>query len=115
MRKETRMHGTHVLIASPLIATLVFGSIGASHASAITTPASAGDSHAAATSNAAPPVCRTLPKGQKKICKNGYSDGFEAGTKCGQPLQRGRISDDEAYDIGYTAGFNAGKRTCKSS
>ncbi|MFF4191974.1 hypothetical protein [Nonomuraea sp. NPDC001831] len=108
------MYRDRLLIASPLIATLVFGSIGTSHASVTPTPASAGDSHVVTTSNSAPPVCKSLPKGQKKICKNGYSDGFAAEKKCGPPRMTGQITDDEAYDIGYNAGYNSGRRNCPS-
>ncbi|MEO3863187.1 hypothetical protein [Acrocarpospora sp. B8E8] len=112
MRKEMRMHGKRLLFASPLITALVFGSIGISQASVVPTSVSAGASHVTATSKVAPPICRSLEKKQRKVCANGYSEGFEAGAKCRQSLQRGRISDDEAYDIGFTAGFSAGKRTC---
>ncbi|WP_049569787.1 hypothetical protein [Nonomuraea sp. SBT364] len=102
------MHGNHLLIAGPLIATLVFAPIGTSQASAVPAPASAGESRAA------PPVCKKMHPEEGKICRDGYADGFEAGSKCGQPLQRGRYNEDEAYDIGYAAGFKAGKRTCPS-
>ncbi|GAA0989639.1 hypothetical protein GCM10009555_073930 [Acrocarpospora macrocephala] len=106
------MHGKRLLFAGPLIAALVFGPIGTSQASVVPTSVSAGDNHVTATSKVAPPICKSLKKKQKKVCANGYSEGFEAGAKCGQSLRHGRISDDEAYDIGFTAGFNAGKRTC---
>jgi hypothetical protein len=112
MRKETNMHGKPLLFASPLIAGLVFGPIGTSQASVVPPSISAGDSHVTATSKGAPPVCRSLDKDQMKICSNGYSEGFAAGAKCGQPLRRGKIFDDEAYDIGFTVGFKAGQRTC---
>ncbi|GAA3548952.1 hypothetical protein GCM10022419_031590 [Nonomuraea rosea] len=108
------MHGKCLLFASPLIAALVFGPVGTSQASVVPSPISAGDSHVTAASKAAPPICRSLEKKQKKICTNGYSEGFEAGTKCGPARRHGRISDDEAYDIGFTAGFRAGQRTCPS-
>ncbi|MFC6083621.1 hypothetical protein [Sphaerisporangium aureirubrum] len=111
MRKETRMHEKRLLFASPLIAALVFGPIG-TQASVVPTSASAGGSHVTAISKAAPPVCSGLKKKQRKVCSNGYSEGFEAGTKCGKIPQHGRISDDEAYDIGFTAGFRSGQRTC---
>ncbi|WP_343948769.1 hypothetical protein [Nonomuraea longicatena] len=97
-----------------MIATLMFGSIGTSHASPIPTSASAGDSHVAAIPNAAPPVCRSFYKDEKPFCSEGYADGFEAGRACGPPRQTGRVSSDEAYDIGYAAGYTSGKRTCKS-
>ncbi|GAA2212921.1 hypothetical protein GCM10009850_083830 [Nonomuraea monospora] len=109
------MHPSHLLITSPLITTLVFGSIGVSHASVMAAPVSPGETHAAATSHAVPPICRKIHKDEKPICADGYSDGFEAGTKCGPPRQTGRYSDDEAYDVGYAAGYKSGKKTCPPS
>ena len=108
------MYRDRLLIAGPLIATLVFGSIGTSHASVTRMPASAGDSHVVTTPKGVPPVCKSMPKGQKKICKNAYSDGFIAGKKCGPPRMTGKIYDDEAYDIGYNAGYDSGRRNCPS-
>lgn len=106
------MHGKRLLFVSPLIAALVFASIGNSQASVVPTSVSAGDSHVTATSKVAPPLCRRLPeKKQKKVCANGYYEGFQIGAKCGT-FQRGKISDDEAYEMGFTAGFNAGQRKC---
>ncbi|MEW9552638.1 hypothetical protein [Nonomuraea sp. NPDC050783] len=114
MRRETKMHGRTLLLTGPLIAALVLGSTGTSQASIIPAQVSGPDIHVTAATGAVPPVCKSLKKKQKRICANGYSDGFETGVKCGRPRQSGRISDDEAYDIGFTAGFNAGRRTCKS-
>ncbi|MFD9941153.1 hypothetical protein ACFWYW_50125 [Nonomuraea sp. NPDC059023] len=108
MRKEMRMYGKRALFASPLIAALLLGTVGTSQASIV--QKSTGESQVTAASEAAPPVCRSFGKKQRKICSNGYAEGFEAGAKCGNPYY-GR-SNQEAYDIGFAAGFRAGQRTC---
>ncbi|MFI9560972.1 hypothetical protein [Nonomuraea endophytica] len=110
MRKETRMYGKRALFASPLIAALLLGTVATSQASVVPRPVSDADSQVTAVSKAAPPVCRSFGKKQRKICSNGYAEGFEAGSKCGNPYY-GR-SNQEAYDIGFAAGFRAGQRTC---
>ncbi|MFI7688075.1 hypothetical protein ACIBQ6_03335 [Nonomuraea sp. NPDC049655] len=104
MRKETRMYGDR----------LRFGTMGASNAAVIPRPASTGDSHAASTSKAVPPVCKKIYKDEQPPCVEGYTDGFEAGRKCGPPRMTGRYSDAEAYDVGYNAGYDSGRRNCPS-
>ncbi|MFI6387174.1 hypothetical protein [Nonomuraea sp. NPDC050540] len=104
------MYGKRALFASPLIATLLFGTVGTAQASVVPRSVSVDDSQITAASNAAPPVCRNLGKKQRKICSNGYAEGFAAGAKCNNPYYQ--PSNQEAYNIGFAAGFRAGQRTC---
>ncbi|SNS01967.1 hypothetical protein SAMN05216276_1002311 [Streptosporangium subroseum] len=117
------MYGKRLLIASPLIAALAFGTVGISQASVVQTSAapksvSAGDSHIAAPLNVAPPRCRRAFNGQlRELCSSGWNEGYTAGkASCGNQLNSNKnfspAMQDTAYLHGYDGGFAAGKATC---
>ncbi|MEU7893941.1 hypothetical protein AB0B45_13865 [Nonomuraea sp. NPDC049152] len=113
------MYGKCLLIASPLVATLALGTVDISQASVVPTSVSAGDSHITATLKVAPPVCnREFAKGSqlRGLCSRGWSEGYTAGqaTCESQQQPRGLAPElkDAAYELGFNAGFKAGKAAC---
>jgi hypothetical protein len=113
------MNGKCLLIASPLIAALAFGTVNISQASVVPTPVSAGDSHIAAPLKAAPPVCKRAFNGQlRRLCSNGWNEGYTAGQATCKNNNNNNNNNlapalqDAAYVHGYDAGFKAGKAAC---
>ncbi|MGJ6970086.1 hypothetical protein ACSDR0_50350 [Streptosporangium sp. G11] len=111
------MHGKCLLIASPLAVALVFGTVDISQASAVPTSVSVGDSYTMATLKVTPPVCSRSFKGKlKKLCSNGWSEGYTAGIAACKNKEGFRslspALQDAAYIHGFNAGFSAGKTAC---
>ncbi|MET9338914.1 hypothetical protein [Nonomuraea sp. NPDC003804] len=111
------MRGKCLLIASPLIPALVFGTVAVSQASVVPTSVSAGDSHVTATLKAAPPTCTRNFNGElRTLCSRGFNEGYTEGqASCkGQQPRQGLAPElqDAAYDHGYNAGFKLGKASC---
>jgi hypothetical protein len=114
-RKEKKMRGKRLLFASPLIAALAFGTVDIAQASAAPTSASAGNSYLTTTSKMAPPTCERNFKGDaRKMCANGFNDGFAAGMASCKPGLRALAPEleDAIYLHGFNAGFDAGKAKC---
>ncbi|MGC5016418.1 hypothetical protein ACLQ2R_37120 [Streptosporangium sp. DT93] len=112
------MQRERLIIAGPLIAALVFGTVGISQASA--GPASVRDGRVAATSKVAPPVCTRAFNGElRELCSRGWSDGYADGyATCGKTSQQQKgystspELQDAAYVHGYNDGFQAGMSAC---